>query len=156
VDNTCDSTASVERETPWQSLEDIRRGTTLHVLTAVNQGQSLEAGAGQGRKPVVEHLRLRVAAEGRDAWLEAEQHTWDPWLRRQKGYLGREVLWHGERQEGVLLIFWTNRDDWKAITASEVAAVQRSFEARVKASLCLSPESDNPFPLVHAGEVLPP
>ncbi|MEB3334871.1 MAG: TIGR03792 family protein, partial [Cyanobacteriota bacterium] len=139
-----------------RNLADIRRGATLHLLTVVTPGQSLEAGAGQGRKPVVEHLRLRVPAEGRNAWLEAEQQIWDPWLRRQKGYLGREVLWHGDRQEGVLLIFWSNRDDWKAITASEVATVQRRFEELAKASLALPSESDSPFPLVHAAEVVPP
>jgi uncharacterized protein (TIGR03792 family) len=147
----------VGQESPWQTLEHVRRGTTLQVVTTFNQDQGLGAGAGQGRKPVVvEHLRLRVPAEAREAWLEAEQLTWDPWLRRQKGYGGREVRWHGDRQEGVLLIFWTDRDDWKAITASEVAAIQRGFEARAKACLALADESENPFPLVHAGELTPP
>jgi len=101
---------------------------------------------------VVEHLRLQGPAETQAAWIEAEQRTWDPWLRQQKGFLGREVLWDADRQEGVLLIHWANRQDWKSIPMHEVATIQRNFEAIAKQMLALPPHSENPFPLTYAGE----
>jgi hypothetical protein len=68
----------------------------------------------------------------------------------------REVLWDSACEEGILLIHWADPDDWKAIPAPEVAAIQDSFEAAAKRCLALPPQSDNPFPLIFAGEVQPP
>ncbi len=109
---------------------------------------------------VIEHLRVRVQADARAAWLHAEAHSWDPWLRRQPGYLGRDLHWDAEREEGVLLIRWASREQWKSIPESEVQAVQVHFEAL--AHRCLRPDAapeahpaTNPFPLVHAGELDP-
>lgn len=105
---------------------------------------------------VVEHLRLKVPAGGREAWIQAEQETWDPWLRQQKGFVDREVLWDSAREEGVLLIHWASDDDWKAIPASAVATVQARFEAAARRWLGLSSQSENPFPLLFAGEIQQP
>jgi uncharacterized protein (TIGR03792 family) len=120
---------------------------------------------------VVEHLRVSVSADARAAWLRAETLTWEPWLRRQSGFLGRELFWDEERQEGILLIRWASRTQWKSIRSEEVDAVQRQFESVAHRLLTgadtttpLSGEScraageqtpANPFPLVHAGELDP-
>lgn len=134
------------------SLEEIRQGAS-QVLRDL---EGLVAGEGGQRVAVVEHLRLRVPAASREAWLQAELQTWDPWLRQQQGFVGREVRWDSDRQEGVLLIHWANHHDWKAIAARAVAVVQESFESVAKDVLALHPHSDNPFPLVYAGEVYQP
>ena len=34
---------------------------------------------------VVEHLRVQVPAEAKQAWLQAEQGSWEPWLQQQEG-----------------------------------------------------------------------
>ena len=134
------------------SLEEIRQGAS-HVLRDL---EGLVAGEGGQRVAVVEHLRLRVPAASREAWLQAELQTWDPWLRQQQGFVGREVRWDSDRQEGVLLIHWANHHDWKAIAARAVAVVQESFESVAKDVLALHPHSDNPFPLEYSGEVYQP
>jgi uncharacterized protein (TIGR03792 family) len=103
---------------------------------------------------VVEHLRVKVPAEARQAWLEAERGSWDPWLRQQPGFIGRELLWDAERQEGTLLIRWASREQWKAIPAAEVEAVQERFEQLARAAT--GQPSGNPFPLLFEGELLPP
>jgi uncharacterized protein (TIGR03792 family) len=111
---------------------------------------------------VVEHLRLKVPADARKAWLQAERETWEPWLQRQDGFLGRQLLWDAERQEGVLLIHWRSRRQWLAIPEQEIAAVQRRFELAALRALAGAPDAadvveaedpqaDNPFPLVYAG-----
>ncbi len=117
------------------------------------------AALAQPQGPVVEHLRVKVPADARGAWLQAEEESWGPWLRRQDGFLGRDLLWDAEREEGLLLIRWRSRRQWLAIPASEIDAVQVRFEAAARRALSRDPEARglaaaaNPFPLVHAGEL---
>ena len=103
---------------------------------------------------VVEHLRIQVPSEGRQAWLEAERGSWEPWLARQEGFIGRDLLWDPETEEGTLLIRWRSRKAWKAIAEQEVEAVQERFEQLARQST--GQKEGNPFPLVFEGELLPP
>lgn len=84
---------------------------------------------------VIEHLRVRVPAAAQQAWLEAEQASWEPWLQRQHGFLGRQLRWDAEREEGQLLIRWSSRELWHAIPASELQQVQERFEQIAHAAL---------------------
>ena len=104
-------------------------------------------------RSVVEHLRIKVPADGRQAWLEAEQGSWEPWLQKQDGFLGRELLWDSAREEGTLLIRWASREQWKAIPEAEVEAVQERFEELAREAT--GQRQGNPFPLVFEGELIP-
>jgi uncharacterized protein (TIGR03792 family) len=107
---------------------------------------------------VVEHLRLKVPAEGRQAWLELERQIWDPWLKRQPGFLGRELFWDPEHEEGILLIRWASRADWHSIPTEEIEAVQRRFEQQAHIALPRKDPQGNlrhPFPLLQAVELQP-
>ena len=105
---------------------------------------------------VIEHLRISVPEQGREAWLEAERGSWEPWLAQQTGFLGRDLLWDPETEEGTLLIRWSSRQAWKAIPSQEVDEVQARFEQLARKEMALSQSMDNPFPLVFEGELLPP
>jgi uncharacterized protein (TIGR03792 family) len=105
---------------------------------------------------VVEHLRLKVPAEARQAWIRAEQGSWEPWLAQQQGFLDRQLLWDPATEEGTLLIRWADRDHWKAIPDAEVQAVQERFERLARAATGSSESDGNPFPLVFEGELLTP
>jgi uncharacterized protein (TIGR03792 family) len=133
-------------------LAAIRR-EARDVWSESNPGAGGTAAEGECVVAVVEHLRLRVPLDGREAWLRAELETWDPWLRGKQGFVDREVRWDNTAEEGVLLIHWASHEDWKAIPEQEVLAIQATFEAAAKRWLALPPESDNPFPLVFAGEI---
>ena len=108
---------------------------------------------GQLEVVVVEHLRIKVPADGRAAWLQAEQGSWEPWLEHQDGYLGRDLLWDSEREEGTLLIRWASREQWKAIPEAEVEAVQERFEQLAREAT--GQGQGNPFPLIFEGELIP-
>ena len=108
---------------------------------------------GQLEVVVVEHLRIKVPADGRAAWLQAEHGSWEPWLEQQDGYLGRDLLWDSEREEGTLLIRWASREQWKAIPEAEVEAVQEHFEQLAREAT--GQGQGNPFPLVFEGELIP-
>lgn len=102
---------------------------------------------------VIEHLKVKVPEAARQAWLEAERGSWEPWLARQEGFLGRDLLWNPETEEGTLLIRWRNRETWKAIPEQEVEAVQQRFEQLAREAT--GQRQGNPFPLVYEGELLP-
>ena len=112
-----------------------------------------EQPGGQLGVVVVEHLRIKVPADGRQAWLEAEQGSWEPWLQKQDGFLGRELLWDSAREEGTLLIRWASREQWKAIPEADVEAVQTRFEELAREAT--GQRQGNPFPLVFEGELIP-
>ncbi|MDP7994007.1 MAG: TIGR03792 family protein [Synechococcus sp. SP2 MAG] len=139
------------------------RVATLLCVGLVLMGQSADVRFAAFADPeggydvaVIEHLRISVPAEGRDAWLEAERGSWEPWLAQQSGFLGRDLLWDPETEEGTLLIRWSSRKAWKAIPSEQVAEVQNRFEQLAREAMALSQEIDNPFPLVFEGELLRP
>ena len=139
------------------------RVATLICVALVLMGQSADVRFAAFADPdggydvaVIEHLRISVPAQGREAWLEAERGSWEPWLAQQTGFLGRDLLWDPETEEGTLLIRWSSRQAWKAIPSEQVAEVQDRFEQLARDAMALPQEMDNPFPLVFEGELLPP
>ena len=113
----------------------------------------LQQPGGNYEVAVVEHLRVKVPAEARQAWLEAEQGSWEPWLMEQDGYLGRDLLWDPEREEGTLLIRWASREQWKQIPEQELEQIQERFEEIARDAT--GQRQGNPFPLVFEGELQP-
>ncbi len=113
----------------------------------------LQQPGGNYEVAVVEHLRVKVPAEARQAWLEAEQGSWEPWLMQQDGYLGRDLLWDPEREEGTLLIRWASREQWKQIPEQELEQIQERFEQIARDAT--GQRQGNPFPLVFEGELQP-
>ena len=102
---------------------------------------------------VVEHLRIKVPEDALSVWHKAEEGSWEPWLTKQDGFLGRDLLWDPQTEEGTLLIRWASREQWKAIPSAEVAQVQEQFERIARDGM--GQTSGNPFPLVFEGELLP-
>ena len=99
---------------------------------------------------VIEELRLKVPADVKGAWLNAEKEIWEPWLSSQDGFLGRQLFWDKEKEEALILVNWKNKKLWKSIPMSEVNVVQQKFEDNVKSALNLE---GNPFQLIYEGEL---
>ena len=99
---------------------------------------------------VIEELRLKVPADVKAAWLDAEKEIWEPWLSPQEGFLGRQLFWDKEKEEALILVNWKSKKLWKSIPFSEVNIVQKKFEANVKAALNVG---ENPFKLIYEGEL---
>ncbi len=99
---------------------------------------------------VIEELRLKVPADAKVTWLNAEKEIWEPWLSSQDGYLGRELFWDKEKEEALILVNWKNKKLWKNIPMSEVNLVQEKFEDNVKTVLNIT---KNPFELIYEGEL---
>ncbi len=99
---------------------------------------------------VIEELRLKVPADVKAAWLNAEKEIWEPWLSSQDGFLGRQLFWDKEKEEALILVNWKNKKSWKSIEMSEVNVVQKKFEDNVRAVLNVG---ENPFELIYEGEL---
>tara|TARA_B100000214_G_scaffold34583_1_gene21871 strand:- start:396 stop:851 length:456 start_codon:yes stop_codon:yes gene_type:complete len=102
---------------------------------------------------IVEHLKIDVPKKYKNAWLKAEAGSWEPWLLKQDGFLGRQLFWDPKGEESTLLIGWESRKVWKNISQSEINRVQLDFEriAREETGVI----SGNPFPLIYEGELNP-
>ncbi len=103
--------------------------------------------------PVIEYLMLSVPTQEKEAWLNAERQTWEPWLNRQKGFVGRQLLWDPNNEEAILLITWSTRSLWKDIPQIEIDRVQELFE-QIAMDLT-GDHSSNPFPIKSQGELFP-
>ena len=99
---------------------------------------------------VVEELRLKVPADAKKIWLNAEKEIWDSWLSSQDGFLGRQLFWDKEKEEALILVNWKSKKLWKSIPMSEVNLVQEKFVDNVKTALKVSV---NPFELIYEGEL---
>ncbi len=99
---------------------------------------------------VIEELRLKVPANIKAVWLNAEKQIWDPWLSSQDGFLGRQLFWDKDKEEALILVSWKSKKLWKNIPMSEVNIVQVKFEDNVKNALNVT---KNPFELIYEGEL---
>ena len=99
---------------------------------------------------VIEELRLRVPADTKEEWLNAEKQIWEPWLSSQDGFLGRQLFWNKEKEEALILVNWKSKKLWKSIPMSEVNEIQQKFEDNVMTALNVS---QNPFELIYEGEL---
>ena len=98
----------------------------------------------------IEELRLKVPADIKAAWLNAEKEIWEPWLSSQNGFVGRQLFWDKEKEEALILVNWKNKKLWKSIPMAEVNVVQQKFEDNVKYALNVG---ENPFELIYEGEL---
>ena len=99
---------------------------------------------------VIEELILKVPADVKTVWLNAEKEIWEPWLSSQDGFLGRQLFWDKEKEEALILVNWKSKKLWKSIPMSEVNVIQQKFEDKVKAALNVV---ENPFELIYEGEL---
>ncbi len=102
---------------------------------------------------IVEIICLHVPSNLKKVWLNAEHETWKPWLLKQDGFLGRQLLWDKEKEEAMLLITWESRSKWKTIPLSEISIVQEEFENYARKAI--GKKEGNPFPVQYEGELIP-
>ena len=105
------------------------------------------------QESIVEHLKLDVPKKFKQAWLKAERGSWEPWLVKQDGFLGRQLFWDPKVEEATLLIGWESREVWKSISQADINLVQQDFEKIARKET--GETSGNPFPLIFEGELNP-
>lgn len=71
----------------------------------------------------VEILRFAVDAAERDEFVEVETGVWTDFLRRQDGFLAKEVWAPVVGDDVIVAIWWETLDQWKSITPERCAQV---------------------------------
>lgn len=102
------------------------------------------------KETVFEELRLNVPLRYKSIWYQAERSIWEPWLAKQKGFLGRQIFYNEANEEALILVKWENKKLWKDISLDEVDQIQRKFEEVVKTTLKVE---NNPLKFIYEGEL---
>ena len=77
---------------------------------------------------IVEELTLAVATTDLAGFLEADGRVWTAFLTRQAGFIRKEVWVPSDRADTVVItVWWASREVWKAISDSQVAAIDREM-----------------------------
>lgn len=86
---------------------------------------------------VVEFLTFRVPADEVDRWLDVEEQHWTTFLERQDGFVRKE-MWCAADDPGSVhaVIWWNSLEQWKAIPADELAAVERAMGEHERTPTC--------------------
>jgi uncharacterized protein (TIGR03792 family) len=102
---------------------------------------------------VVEVLQMPVSKDQKTCWRLAETEIWEPWLEKQIGYQGRELLWDANREQAIVLIGWLNQTSWDAIPSKSINKIEQSFDSHLQK--CLGVNATKPLPLQRTGSLQP-
>lgn len=79
---------------------------------------------------VIEWLKVNVAPELREQYLQKDDEIWTSALSRYPGFLSKEVwISPDDLAELVLVIRWETFEQWKAIPAEDLQRIDAEFIA---------------------------
>ncbi|MBZ8180787.1 TIGR03792 family protein [Oscillatoria salina] len=78
---------------------------------------------------VIEWLRIKVAPEAREKYIQKDAEIWTPMLTRYPGFLGKEVWLNPEKaDEVVLIIRWRTRQEWSSVPIEDITETEKQFD----------------------------
>lgn len=86
---------------------------------------------------VIEFLTFHVPVGEREDWLAVEEQHWSRYLERQDGFVRKEMWVSAANPETVhAVIWWASLEQWKAIPADELAAVEAAMGEHERTATC--------------------
>jgi uncharacterized protein (TIGR03792 family) len=83
---------------------------------------------------IVEWLRIKVAPEYRETFVQKDDEIWTTFLRQCPGFLRKEVwISPDDFSEVMLAIHWATVEQQQAIPKASLDAVERKFMAALEA-----------------------
>lgn len=77
---------------------------------------------------VVEWLKFRVDAEGREQFIQQDEAIWTAALSTYPGFMGKEVWIEPDTPEKVIFVIrWQTREQWKSIPIKDLLAIEQNF-----------------------------
>jgi uncharacterized protein (TIGR03792 family) len=78
---------------------------------------------------VIEWLKIQVAPELREEFIQKDAIVWTPALAKWAGFLGKEVWLDRQFPDQVnLVIHWQTKEQWQAIPEDYLATITREFD----------------------------
>ncbi|MBD1863289.1 MULTISPECIES: TIGR03792 family protein [Trichocoleus] len=92
---------------------------------------------------VIEWLKIKVAPEMREQYIQKDAEIWTAFLSEYPGFLGKEVWINPDNStEVILVIRWASREAWKSVPSDRLAAIEQQFAQQLAGS----------YPIIEAGE----
>jgi len=80
---------------------------------------------------VIEWMKIKVAAELRESFIQEDAAIWTPALARCDGFLSKEVWLDRQFPDQVIIIIhWQTREQWHKIPEDYLAVTTREFKQR--------------------------
>lgn len=77
---------------------------------------------------VIEWLRVKVAPELRERYIQKDAEIWTSFLAEYPGFLGKQVWINPNNpSEVILVIHWESREAWKSVPANRLEAIDQEF-----------------------------
>lgn len=81
---------------------------------------------------VIEWLTFEMAPANRQAFIEVDTEIWTAALRRYSGFISKEVWLDPTLDKTVTLVIrWSTREAWKAISESDLAEISERFDQAI-------------------------
>lgn len=81
---------------------------------------------------VIEWLKVKVAPEQREQYIQKDTEVWTAALAQFPGFLGKEIWINPEAPgEIIMVIRWESEAHWKAIPAEPLQRIERQFDQQV-------------------------
>lgn len=78
---------------------------------------------------VIEYLKFRVSPKLRETFIQKDSEIWTLMLASCPGFISKEVWIEPETPDQVILIIrWTSREQWKAVSQEQLEATQQQFD----------------------------
>ena len=76
----------------------------------------------------IEYLRFQIKPGFQKRFMELDQELWTSRLSKNPGFHKKEVWLNPEDPTNlVIIVWWSNREQWKSITLEEVEALDQKF-----------------------------
>ncbi len=77
----------------------------------------------------IEWLKFHVQPELRSQFIQKDAELWTPYLAQNSAFVRKEIwLDPNHPDEVATIVWWSNREQWKAIPAEEMEAIAQQFE----------------------------
>ena len=76
---------------------------------------------------IIEWLRFKVPAEKWEAFILRDEEVWTGGIKKVPGFLGKEIGVDSVENEGVMLIRWETREQWKSVLQSTIYELERQM-----------------------------
>jgi uncharacterized protein (TIGR03792 family) len=92
---------------------------------------------------VIEWLKIEVAPDYRDLYLQTDEAIWTKALETYPGFVDKATwLNPNHPTEIIFVIRWASREQWKAIPEAEIQKINQQFDAAFPYSYTLSEEKE--------------
>lgn len=82
----------------------------------------------------IEYLRFEVQLGFQQKFIQLDEEIWTQTLSKNPGFHKKEVWLNPEDPTDlVVVVWWSNREQWKSITPAEVEAIDQEFAKAIGA-----------------------